>query len=159
MIIRDMYVDLSGVKIQISRIFQKGSLVIKRSPNRKSGNKLSNIHRSGNFAKPGDWVYCGDAGIWKILENERYVHHLVTDQENNVAFLNVIGDWIYSNAQDNWNIYEIKKNGSNRQKFVNARAIYLHAVNAKFGRVLDILDQTFDQVYPTTFMTMMIKTS
>ncbi|QHE53684.1 DUF5050 domain-containing protein [Pontibacillus sp. HMF3514] len=94
------------------------------------GNKLSNIINSGNFAKSGDWVYFGDAGIWKVSENERYVNRVASDQENNVAFLNVIGDWIYySNAQDNLSIYKIKKDGSGRQKLVNAPAMYLHVVD------------------------------
>lgn len=94
------------------------------------GNTFNNIANGGSFAENGKWTYFGDVGIWRVSDDESEADRLVSDEENDVAFVNVMGEDIYYvNALENFSIYKVYTNGTHRTKLLDVQAMYLHVVD------------------------------
>ncbi|MBO8157407.1 MAG: DUF5050 domain-containing protein [Bacillaceae bacterium] len=98
------------------------------------GNEPGNIMNSGNFAVEQGWMYFGDYGIykWKMGENEANSEmiELSPPEQDNVANMNIVGDWIYYvNVLDNYSVYQMKIDGTLRQKVVEGPVLFLTVID------------------------------
>ncbi|MDC3415950.1 S-layer homology domain-containing protein [Aquibacillus salsiterrae] len=94
------------------------------------GNYHGNISNGANFAVKGDWTFYGDVGIWKYNRDQSDIIRLADDQSSNVIFLNVVRNQLYYvNAADNFSIYRMKTDGSNKERIVKGQAYELQLYN------------------------------
>ncbi|MGI6153784.1 MAG: DUF5050 domain-containing protein [Christensenellaceae bacterium] len=86
------------------------------------GNTNGNILNGGHVAAQGDWIYFAynsyadggiSTGISKMKNDGTDVQQICSD---NAEQINVVGDWVYySNFDDNYVLYKVKTDGTERQ--------------------------------------------
>jgi len=112
------------------------------TPPNKQGNTSGNIANGGIAAIQGDWIYYRNNGIWKIRTDGTEKQKLTDDI---VAYINVIGDWIYYNGRDfdetEINIRRIRTDGTQKANLNNVNSWYVTVI----GDWIYYLQTTFDE--------------
>lgn len=110
------------------------------------GNTIGNLNNYGIYAEQDGWIYFADnmngGKLTKIKEDLSY-HTVLTDEP--VFNINIVSEWIYFSVDQDFRVFRMKNDGSERQQIGNITSILNIIVEGDVLFFANLLDE--DKLY------------